>query len=66
MKEIIEKDYVLVIDKNYFRDRVDFNVEVESTSKEKAISCLNTYFSPFGVEYKKGYISKSRRAIFSL
>ena len=64
--EIIEENYILVIDKNYFRDRVDFNVEVESTNKEKAISCLNTYFSPFGVKYKKGYISKSQRAIFNL
>ena len=64
--EIYLENYIVVIDKNYFRNRVDYNVEVESTSKESAISLLNQTFEPFGVIYKKGYISKSRRAIFNL
>ena len=64
--EVYYKNYIVVIDKNYFRNRVDYNVEVESNSKESAISLLNQTFSPFGVTYKKGYISKSRRAIFDL
>ena len=64
--ELFKGDQIIVIDKNYFRNRVDYNVEVESTSKESAISVLNQLFSPFGVTYKKGYISKSRRAIFNI
>lgn len=64
--EVYYKDYIVVIDKNYFRNRVDYNVEIEANSKESAISLLNEAFSSFGVTYKKGYISKSRRAIFNL
>ena len=34
--EIEYPDYLLVIDKNYYRNKVDFNIEVESTSKKAA------------------------------
>ncbi len=51
--ELFKGEHIIVIDKNYFRNRVDYNVEVESTSKESAISILNQLFSPFGVTYKK-------------
>ena len=64
--EVYSNNHIIVIDKNYYRNRVDYNVEVESNSKESAISVLNDTFSSFGVTYKKGYISKSRRAIFNL
>ena len=64
--EIYRNDHTLVIDKNYFNGKIDYNVEVESTSKTLAISYLNEYFASFGVEYKNGYISKSRRAIYNL
>ena len=64
--EVYYNNCIVVIDKNYYRNRVDYNVEVESNSKDAAISLLNQYFNQFGVTYKKGYISKSRRAIFNL
>ena len=64
--EIQHRNYLLVIDKNYFRNRVDYNVEVESYSKKAARNYLNFKFGRFGVEYKNGYISKSRRAICNL
>ena len=64
--EIQFPEYLFVIDKNYYNDRVDFNLEVESTSKKRAKTCLNQIISQFGIENKKDYISKSRRAIYNL
>lgn len=64
--EVHYSDHIFVIDKNYFRNKVDFNVEVESTSKNSAISYLNDHVKEYGLSYKKGYISKSRRAILDL
>ena len=64
--EIQYKKYLLVIDKNYFRNRVDYNVEIESFSKKAAQKYLFKRFYKFGVTYKKGYVSKSKRAIFDL
>ena len=64
--EIQKEDCLIVIDKNHYNGKIDYNVEIESNSKDAAIERLNETFSPFGVTYKKGYISKSRRAIFKL
>ena len=64
--EVFYKKYILVIDKNYYRGRVDYNVEVETSSKKDAIKLLNKKFKNFGVSYKKGYVSKSKRAIYNL
>ena len=64
--EIEYPDYLLVIDKNYYRNKIDFNIEVESTSKKAAENHLNQIISQFGIENKKDYISKSRRAIYNL
>ena len=64
--EIQYKHHLFVIDKNYFRNRVDYNVEVESTSKSLAKMYINQHIKPLGITHKKGYISKSRRAIFDL
>ena len=38
----------------------------ESTSKSDAIEYLKQIIEQFGIEYKKDYISKSRRAIYNL
>ena len=64
--EVQEIDYLLVIDKNYYNDKIDFNIEVESTSKSLAIDRLKEIITKFDLEYKKDYISKSRRAIYNL
>ena len=64
--EIKYKKYTLVIDKNYFRNRVDYNVEVESFTRKAAKIYLLKHVLPFGITYKKGYVSKSRRAIYNL
>lgn len=64
--EIPFDKYLLVIDKNYYNDKVDFNLEVESSSKNYAENYLFLIISQFHIEYKKDYISKSRRAIYNL
>ena len=64
--EVEFDDYLLVIDKNFYNDKVDYNIEVESTSRELAEHYLKEIISPYGIAYKKDYISKSRRAIFKL
>ncbi len=64
--EIEYKKHTLVIDKNYFRNKVDYNVEVESFSRKAAKIYLLKHVLPFGITYKKGYVSKSRRAIYNL
>ena len=64
--EIQFPEYLFVIDKNYYNGKVDFNLEVESTSKKLAKDYLNQIISKFNIENKKDYISKSRRAIYNL
>lgn len=64
--EVFFTKYILVIDKNFYSNIVDYDVEVESTSRESAKKYLESKLAPFGVTYKKGYISKSRRAFLSL
>lgn len=64
--EIYHEDHVLVIDKNLYNRITDYNVEVESTSKNNAKSYLISYISPFGVTYKKGYVTKIKRALNSI
>lgn len=64
--EVHYRNHIFVIDKNYYRNKIDFNVEVESTGKNQAISLLNDHMKKYGLSYKKGYISKSRRAILDL
>ena len=64
--EIPLDNYLFVIDKNEYRNKVDYNLEVESDSDFHAKRILKSIISEFGIEYKKDYISKSKRAIYNL
>lgn len=64
--EVVLINSLLVIDKNYYNDKIDFNLEVESISKSDAVALLKEICEQFDIEYKKDYISKSRRAIYNL
>ena len=57
---------LLVIDKNYFRGHIDFNIEVESDTEIHAKTQLIEIIKPFGIDTKKDYINKARRAIHNL
>lgn len=61
--EIPHRTYLFVIDKNYYDDIIDYNLEVEADSLAKAIRNLNRLGKLFNVKYKKGYVSKSHRAV---
>ena len=64
--EVYLRSYIFVIDKNYYNNKVDFNIEVEAKDKKCAKKHLNELGALVGVSYQKGYISKSRRAILNL
>ena len=64
--EVRLESCLLVIDKNYFRNKVDFNLEVESDTKSRANSQLKEIIKPFGLSIKKDYINKAKRAIYNL
>ena len=64
--EIEFEDFLFVLDKNYYRGRIDYNLEVESITEKLAEKRLKEIIAPFGVTYKKDYISKSKRAIYNL
>ena len=64
--EIDFPDYLFVIDKNFYNNKIDFNLEVESSNKEKANHFLKKILSHYHIEFKPDYISKSRRAILDL
>ena len=57
---------LLIIDKNYYRNKIDFNLEVESSAKSLAKSQLEEIIKPFGLSIKKDYINKAKRAIYNL
>ena len=64
--EFYYSDYIFVIDKNEYKNKVDYNIEVESSSKKAAETYLKQIILKFNIKYKKDYISKSRRAIYNL
>ena len=61
--EVEFDDYLFVLDKNYYSDIIDYNLEIESTSIDKANEAIKKYCDQFGMQYSKHYQSKSRRAI---
>lgn len=64
--EVKLENCLLVIDKNYFRNKVDYNLEVESSAESLAKSQLEEIIKPFGLSIKKDYINKAKRAIYNL
>ena len=64
--EIKEDDYLVVIDKNIYNGIIDYNLEIESSSRKKAEEIILDFCKRFSLEYKKDYISKSSRALQSI
>lgn len=61
--EVEFDSHLLVIDKNEYSSIIDYDIEVEAKSMEEAQKWIMYYASKFSCEYKKHYVSKSRRAI---
>ena len=64
--EIKFDNYLFVLDKNYYRNKVDYNIEVESTSENEAQRILKEILDSFRIEYRSNYINKAKRAIKDL
>lgn len=61
--EIEFDDYLFVLDKNYYSDIVDYDLEIESNDIVKALEVIKKYCHQYGMQYREDYLSKSRRAI---
>ena len=61
--EIEFDDYLFVLDKNYYSNVVDYDLEIESSDIDKALEIIKKYCHQFGMQYREDYLSKSRRAI---
>ena len=59
-------DYLLVLDKNLYNGIVDYDLEVESVSKERATEVIKKYCTVYNIEFNENYRGKSRRAIMSI
>lgn len=61
--EVRYDDYLLVIDKNTYGDVVDYDLEIEANSQQKAINLIEKYCILYDLTYDPHYKVKSRRAI---
>lgn len=61
--EFKENGSLIVIDKNLYSGLIDYDLEVESNSKEKAHEVLMNISNKYKLIYDEKYKSKSRRAI---
>ena len=61
--EVHYDDYILVIDKNIYGDVVDYDLEIEANSQQKAINLIEKYCILYDLTYDPHYKVKSRRAI---
>lgn len=59
--EVKEDNYLVVIDKNTYENVTDYDLEIESSSMEISENTIKDICLTYGVEYKNGYKSKSRR-----
>ncbi|MCQ2802693.1 MAG: CYTH domain-containing protein [Bacilli bacterium] len=63
--EIKMNESLIVLDQNEFLNTIDYNIEIESSSREKAKLLLQEIANKYKFEITKNYISKSRRVIYS-
>ena len=61
--EIDIEDYLFVLDMNKYNGIIDYNIEIEANTKERAKAVIQKICKSFDLEYKKDYRSKSSRAI---
>lgn len=57
------EDHLVVIDKNYYSDVIDFDLEIEAKSVVDATNYIFFYARKYNLKYERNYASKSRRAI---
>lgn len=63
--EIKMDDYLLVIDKNEYNNIIDYNIEIEANSQQKAQEIIKKYCEKYNLTYKENCPTKSQRAFDS-
>ena len=61
--EVQYKDYLLVIDKNIYHGIVDYDLEIEAKSQQKALILVKKCCNLYNLTYDSQYQVKSHRAI---
>ena len=61
--EVQYDDYLLVIDKNSYHGKIDYDIEIEAKSQQKAYKIIQNYCKKYNLVFKDDYKSKSHRAI---
>lgn len=61
--EVKIEGYLLVVDKNEYSNIIDFDIEIEANSQQKAYEIIQKYCEKYHLKYDKNYYSKSHRAI---
>ena len=61
--EIEKEDYLFVLDKNIYHGKIDYDIEIEANSQQKAYEILKMYCDKYNLKYKENYKTKSHRAI---
>lgn len=64
--EISFPSCLVVIDKNYYNDIIDYDLEIEAETKLKAKEEILKIANNFSLEYKNVYLSKSRRSFLTI
>ena len=64
--EIDIDDYMVVIDMNTYNGIIDFDLEIEAKTQERAKEIILSICEKYKIEYKNAYPSKSRRAFASI
>ena len=63
--EVHFEDYLVVIDQNIYNGIIDYDLEIEADTIEKAERVILEICDKYHIEYKKDYPSKTFRAINS-
>ena len=61
--EVEIDDYLLVVDKNSYHGIIDFDIEIEAKTQQKAHELIKMYCEKYHLTYREDYKVKSRRAI---
>jgi len=61
--EVPYEDYLFIIDENHYHDIIDYDIEVETSSQQKAKEIILKYCSKYNLKYDSHYRSKSHRAV---
>lgn len=61
--EIKEDDCLIVLDKNEYNNKIDYDIEIEASSEKRAKEKLDDILKTFNIKKSKEYIVKSKRAM---